>query len=216
MKFTKRSMVKIIPTIFSHNKKEFNERFKKLLSISNNFQIDFMDGKFVPSKSINLKEIPNLKKFRKNFEAHLMCLHPEKYLSQLKKKGFKKTIFHIESTRSLEEVIKKIKSFKVIPFMAINPETHLEKILSHISSVKGILFMGVHPGKEHQKFIPSVYKKISQLRKLNKKIIVQVDGGVNESVAKKLAKLKVSIINSGSYISDSENPRETLRKLKSL
>jgi len=73
--------------------------------------------------------------------------------------------------------------------------------------------MGVHPGKEHQSFIPGVYKKISQLRKSNKKIPIQVDGGVNERVAKKLARLNVNNINSGSYISTSEKPREIYNKL---
>ena len=46
-------------------------------------------------KSVSLKEIPNLKKYKNNFEAHLMCYHPEKYIKKLKQKGFKKIIFRI-------------------------------------------------------------------------------------------------------------------------
>lgn len=197
--------MKIIPTVFAHNKKEFQLRFAKLLPISKSIQIDFMDGKFVKSRSISLNQIPNLKKFKNNFEAHLMAKNPEKYLSKLKQKGFKKVIFHVE-TASPEKI-----SSSLELFVAINPETPIEKLIPFLPKVKGILVMGVHPGKEHQKFIPSVYKKISNLKRLNKKI--QVDGGVNEKVAKKLAKLKVDFVNIGSFISASENPKESLNKL---
>lgn len=206
--------MKIIPTIFAHNKKEFQERFAKLLPISRNFQIDFMDGKFVKTRSVQLKDIPNLKKYKKNFEAHLMVLHPEKYLSKLKQKGFKKIIFHTEASKNPEDTIQKIKSLHLIPFIAINPKTSITKIAPHVKDVKGILFMGVHPGKEHQPFIPKVYQKIKQLRAQNKKIIIQVDGGVTPQIIKKLIKLKVNIINSGSYIADSKNPKYALKKLK--
>jgi ribulose-phosphate 3-epimerase len=201
--------MKIIPTIFAHNKKEFDKRFNKLINISKNLQIDFMDGKFVPAKSVQLKDIPNLKKYKNNFEAHLMCFSPEKYILGLKNKGFKKVIFHIEATKNPEKIIQKIKHLKMQPMIAINPETNVKDLPKEVS----VLLMGVHPGKEHQSFIQKVYNKIKELRKINKKTFIQVDGGVNEKFAKKLAKLKVNAVNSGSYISNSENPKKVYRKL---
>src|SRR3989344_5043090 len=164
----------IIPTIFAHNKKEFSQRFQKLLPISKNLQIDFMDGKFVKSKSISLSNIPNLKKYKKNFEAHLMVKNPDNYLKKLKKKGFNKIIFHYISTNDSEKTIKKIKQLKLSAWLAINPQVSI------------------------------------------KKIKVQIDGGVNDKTLVLLAKLGVNYINSGSYISDSKNPGQTLKKLNNL
>lgn len=203
----------IIPTIFAHNKKEFISRFKKIIPVAKNIQIDFMDGKFVKSKSVSLKEIPDLKKYKNNFEAHLMCFNPEKYIQALKKKGFKKIIFHYESTNSQEKIIAAIKKKKIQVYIAVNPETPVEKIFPYLEITSGILFMGVHPGKEHQNFISAVYKKIFQLRKINKKIKIQIDGGVNTKTASRLAKLGVNNINSGSFISESKKPREEFKKL---
>ena len=211
--------MKTIPTVFAKNKKEFNERFNKLLPISNNLQIDLMDGKFVKAKSISINQIPNLKKYKNNFEAHLMTLNPEKYIIQLKQKGFKKVIFHYESLQNpaqAENIIQKAKQQKLVVFLAINPETQIEHILPFTKQINGILFMGVHPGKEHQSFISQVYNKIKQLKKLNKKIKVQVDGGVNFPVALRLSRLGVDAINSGSVIAHAENPKEVYNKLKSL
>ncbi|MFH1802124.1 MAG: ribulose-phosphate 3-epimerase [archaeon] len=202
----------VIPTIFAKTKKEFNDRLARLSPISKNLQIDFMDGKFVKAKSISLKDIPDLKKFKNNFEAHLMCLHPEKYLSQLKKKGFKKVIFHIETTIHPEELIQKIKNLKMKPMVAINPKTPIEKLPKKVP----VLFMGVNPGEESQSFIPTLYKKIKSFRQKNKRIAIQVDGGVSPRNAKRLAESGVDAINSGSYISEAENPIRSLEELKRL
>lgn len=210
--------MKTIPTIFAKNKKEFNDRFQKLLPISNNLHIDFMDGKFVRENSISIKEIPNLRKYKNNFEAHLMTENPEKSIKKLKRKGFKKIIFHYESLTNYEEaekIIKKAKRQKLIPVIAINPETKVAHILPFINQIEGVLFMGVRPGREHQSFIPKVYKKIKQLKKLNKKVKIQVDGGINFQVAKKLSKLGVDAVNSGSLIAEAKNPKEVYNKLSS-
>lgn len=211
--------MKIIPTIFAKNKKEFDERFQKLFPVSNNLQIDIMDGKFVKSKSIKIGQIPNLKKYKNNFEAHLMTQKPEKYTHKLKQKGFKKIIFHYESLinhKQAEKIIQKINNANLEAFIAINPETQIEHILPFTKKIEGILFMGVHPGKEHQSFIPQVYKKIQQLKKLNPKIKIQVDGGVNFSVARRLSTLGVNAINSGSFIAKARNPKEVFKKLSSI
>ena len=209
-------MNRIIPTIFACNKKEFDERFKKLVPISKNLQIDFMDGKFVKAKSSALSQVPNLKKYRNNFEAHLMVFKSEKWIKKLKQKGFKKIIFHIESAKEPEKLIEKTNSLKLSAYLAINPETPIKKIIPFLSNVEGVLFIGVHPGKEHQKFIPNVYKKINQLRKINRKIKIQVDGGVNFQNIKKLASLKVNYVNSGSLISEAGNPKQVFKKLNSI
>jgi len=208
--------MKIIPTIFAKNKKEFNERFEKLILVSNNLHIDIMDGKFVKAKSISINQIPNLKKYKNSFEAHLMVLNPEKYIRKLKLKGFKKIIFHYESLKDYTEVdkiIREIKNLNLTPFIAINPKTKIEHIVPFVNKTGGLLFMGVRPGKERQSFIPEVYSKIKQLKKLNKKIQFQVDGGVNFQVVKILSNLGVSAVNSGSLIANAKNPEEVFKKL---
>ena len=90
---------KIIPTIFATNKSDFDKRFNLLRKISKNLQIDFMDGKLVDSKSISLNEVPNLSRYKNNFEAHLMVKNPDRWISDLEKKGFSKVIFHIEAMK---------------------------------------------------------------------------------------------------------------------
>ena len=211
--------IKIIPTIFARSKREFDEKFSKLIDISNELQIDFMDGHFVRNKSIKLSDVPNLKHYKNNFEAHLMVQNPETWIKRLKNKGFKKVIFHYESLRDdkkIIDLINKVQKLDMKVFLAINPGTHEDKILKFLNKIDGIMIMGVHPGMEKQSLIYKTFYKIENIRKENSKIPIQIDGGVSLFNAKKLVEFGAIILNSGSFISRAENPEEALEELKNL
>ena len=208
----------IIPTVFATSKKEFNERFEKLREISENIQIDFMDGKFVKSKSVSVSNIPDLNRYLNNFEAHLMVKSPGKYLTKLKAKGFSKVIFHYESLSEVQaaKFVGDAKRKEFTVFIAINPGTALGFISSFLETVDGVLFMGVEPGREHQKIVPKVYSKIRELRDINQEITIQVDGGVNDKTAKMLGESGANLLNSGSFVTESPDPKKALKKLEKL
>ncbi len=211
--------MKIIPTVFAKNKKEFKKRFKKVTGIAKDIQIDFMDGKFVNSKSIRIKDIPKLNNYNNDFEAHLMTKNPEKYVLELKKKGFKKVFFHYEAYDDSEKVkflAHYIKVHGLTPGVVFNSNTDFEKTKEIMHFVNYIIFMGHTPGVEHKPFNENVIRKIRKLRRLSRKINIQVDGGVNDKTIGKLDNLGVDIVNVGSFISDAENPRKALKKLSKL
>jgi ribulose-phosphate 3-epimerase len=206
----------VIPTVFSKNIEDFERRLNRLIEVSNSIQIDIMDGKFVSSKGIKISDIPNLKKHKISFEAHLMVYHPELYIDELAEKGFKKVIFHYESIEGSSEIktlIEFIRGAGLSPWMAINPQTQIWEIIPFLHMVEGILFMGVNPGKEKQKFISKVIENIEELHSINPTIKIQVDGGVRPENASLLRKSGVSLINSGSYISDARSPKIAINKL---
>jgi len=210
--------VEIIPTIFSTNKKEFDLRFEKLVPISKRIQIDVMDGKFVKTKSFQPKDLPDLRKYKNSFEAHLMVKDPTKLFIVLKKKGFKKIIVHYESLKSDEKVaetIKILQHMNMDPVLAINPETKIEKIIPFLKKIKIIQLMGIKPGKEGQTLLTQTYKRISRLKKIKSSLKIQIDGGVNETTAKKLVKSGANILTTGSFVMKSEDPEKAIKLLQS-
>lgn len=209
-------MGEVIPTIFTKDRKSFTKRLNKLVPISKKLQIDIADGKFVSFKSIDVNCIPGFSRSKLFLEAHLMVKSPEKYIESLRRKGFKKIIFHIESVdeNDLSILSDRITALGMIPVVAVNPETRLsEKVMDAIYMTKFVLLMGVHPGKEKQKLRKSVFSRIKKIKKFSKKIIVQVDGGVTPSSAKLLFEAGADIINSGSYIAESSNPKKAMEEL---
>ena len=208
------SKSKVIPTIFSLSKEEFDLKLKKLLPISKKLQVDFMDGKFVKSKSVLPRFVPDLSSLSNVFEAHLMVENPVLFFDKIKDKGFRKIIFHFESFNDLalaKKFFSDLKKQKIIPVVAINPETKLNEDI--VLSFDFFLLMGVSPGREGQSLLPSTFSKIRFIKKLNPKALIQVDGGVNVKNASKLFKEGVNFINSGSYISSSDDPMSALSSL---
>lgn len=211
--------IKIIPTVFAENKKEFDERLFRTVKLSDEIQVDFMDGKFVETKSVKLSDVPNLKRFDKKFEAHLMVNNPEKWIKRLKNKGFSKVIFHIKKYSKEKDVrwlINEIQKQDMEAFVAISPEIREEEVFRYLKQADGILVMGIHPGKEHQKIIHKTFYKTENIRKKDSEVVIQIDGGVNSKNIRYLVKSGANILNVGSFIANAENPRIVLKELYKL
>ncbi len=207
----------VIPTVFAHSPEEFKQRFAKLVKIAPALQIDFMDGVLVPATSMPLSVVPDLRKYKIAFEAHLMVADPEKWITETAKKGFRKIIVHIESIKNNDrglDLIHRIRTANAKPMLAINPETSMEELGPFLDAIDEILVMGVHPGKEHQGLEPNTSRRIITLKKMKPKLWVQVDGGVNTDNIGELATAGADAINSGSFIADSQNPKAILKLLE--
>jgi|TARA_Y100000310_G_C20701271_1_gene830100 ribulose-phosphate 3-epimerase len=204
---------KINPSLIANTQKELDEIFNKVKSYSNVFHVDVMDGKFVKNKSLLFDF--KLPKGKFEYQTHLMVKNPREWIRKNSNKAFSIT-FHIESCKDkeVEETIKLIKSKKKKVGIAINPKTNVKKIAPHLKSIDLVLVMTVTPGKYGSKFIPSTIKKVKEIRKLNPKMKIGIDGGINDKTIKKVSKLKLDFIVSGSYLQKSKNIKNAFKVLK--
>ena len=202
----------VVPSIIANSQKELNGRMKKV--DSGIFQLDIMDGKFVKNKSLMFDfKLPKDKKY----EAHLMIENPKKWIE----KNWKKTnaiIFHLESTKNPDKIIGLIKNKNRKVGIAINPKTSIDKIKIHLNEVDLVLIMTVNPGKYGSKFIAKALDKIRQIKKINPKMEIEVDGGINDKTIIKAKKAGANRFVVGSFIQESWNPKKDFeilrRKLK--
>lgn len=204
---------RIVPSVIANNQKEFNERILGLRRYFSLFQLDVMDEKFVKSKSLlfNFKIISGVR-----YEAHLMLKKPFLWV----KKNIKKVdliILHIES-EDIEKTIRYIKEerSKVKVGLAVNPQTPIKRLKNFVSSfeIEQIVIMSVNPGKYGSKFLKNSIKRVKETRKLFPKIIIEVDGGINDKTIKRFAKYEVNKFVVGSFLKRSKNLKESIIKLK--
>lgn len=210
---------RVIPTVFAESTEEFVVRFASVVPLADSIQIDIMDGKFVKSKSIPIEDVPSFWDSLKTFEAHLMVKKPALWIEKCNQKGFKRIIFHREAVKDIKEaekIIEKIRGKGMKAYIAINPSTSIDKIALLVKNdgVDGVLLLGVQPGREGQAFDKKIILKIKKLKKLNKKTLVQVDGGITPTTIVDVIKAGVDFVNSGSYVASSNNPRKALMVLE--
>jgi len=185
------------------------------------FHLDVMDGRFVPNISYGLPVIKQLRKTTsKFFDVHLMILEPEKYAKAFKDAGANGLTVHQEVCPHLHRNIQQIKSLDMSAGVAINPATPVTCLEDIITDVDMVLIMSVNPGFGGQSFIEHSLKKIKELKSLINKTgssaKIEVDGGISLENARGIINAGADILVAGSSIFKSENPAETIRKMKEL
>ena len=204
--------LKIIPAILSVDKKDFVEKLK-LAGLFKIVQVDICDGKFVDSRTVQPCDFVNLN-FPKT-EFHLMVNDVERYCEHLLRFNAAVFVFHFEACRNDSEVlrlIRHIKNHDVRVRIAINPETSVLRI----KYIDGVLVMTVHPGIQGQRFIVKMLNKIRALRKLDKALDIEVDGGINEDTILLAKKAGANLFVVGSAIMSAKNPVSAFKRLSWL
>lgn len=204
--------MKIIPALIAKNQKELESRYKKVSKHFDTFQLDIMDGAFVKNKSL----IFNFKLSKsKKYEAHLMVKDPLYWI----KKNYSKVdiiILHLETMmkKDIPKIIEYVKKKKKKIGIALNPKTEVKRVFPYLKDLDLVLIMTVVPGKYGSKFLPLCLKKVKEIRKINKNIEIEVDGGINPKTIKLAKKSGANRYVVGSYLQKSEDIISAINQLK--
>jgi ribulose-phosphate 3-epimerase len=207
--------VRVVPAILTEDPQALKKMLLEAEKYTDYVQIDIMDSKFVPSRSITWEAISEIRPAI-NWEVHLMVENPETQFENYIKAGAQKVIFHYEAAARPAEVIAAARKLKVQVGMAVNPETPVAKFLELTDRLDSVLFLSVHPGFYGAKFIPEVLDKIVELRKAQPSLSLGIDGGVKESNIAEIAGKGVNEIFVGSAILLQPDPGQAYRKLTTL
>lgn len=185
------------------------------------FHLDVMDGRFVPNISFGMSIIKQIRKTSaKFFDVHLMILEPEKYVDEFKDAGANSLTVHLEACPHLHRNIQQIKSLGMNAGVAINPATPVFLLQDIIRDIDLALIMSVNPGFGGQSFIAQSIQKIKELKTLinnsGSSARIEVDGGISLKNAAEVINAGADILVTGSAVFGSENPAETIAKLKAV
>jgi ribulose-phosphate 3-epimerase len=206
---------RVVPAILTADDQALRRMLRQAEEFTDYVQIDFMDGRFVPSHSILCENLSKLSTSLA-WEAHLMVIEPEGKLDCLSDAGAQKAIFHFEATESPASVIDKARQLKLGIGLALNPETPLSSIVSLVTEVDSVLFLTVNPGYYGSEFLPEVLPKVTELRRLAPEVQIGVDGGIKQDNIARISRLGVDVIYVGSAIFMQPDPGQAHRNLLSL
>ncbi|MCM8783825.1 MAG: ribulose-phosphate 3-epimerase [Candidatus Omnitrophica bacterium] len=199
--------MKVVPAILTDDPKDLEIKIRQAESFSDIAQIDIMDGKFVPSRSVTADALASIKTGL-FLEVHLMVDYPLKEIIPFKKAGVKRIIFHYEAKDDSQQVIRSIRKEKIEVGLAINPETDLVKIENLLDKIDILLIMAVNPGFYGSKFIPEVLKKSYLLHSRKRSYYIGLDGGIKVDNIRIVKSAGVDIAYVGSGIFGSGVPKD--------
>lgn len=198
----------IFPSVIAKSQTELNGECKRLKGIKE-VHLDVVDGKFAPNHSLDFNF-----KLDKNFhyQAHLMLKAPELWIEKHLQKvelfipHFEEIIYPSLYIEWMQRENKKVA-------FAILPETKVAKLKPYLGQIDYILILTVHPGFYGGKYLKNERNKINQIKEVNPKIKVIVDGGMNPETIKDAAKAGADFFVSGTYITKAEKPKEAIKIL---
>ena len=201
----------LIPSIIARSQAELETRLKRISTLKpEQAHLDIMDGLFVKRTSLEFDlSLPKSMKY----EAHLMMRDPLGWFVK-NHRIISSVIIHYESKAHIHDFIKLAKKYKKSIGIAINPETPSEDIAQYLGLIKNVLVMTVHPGKYGSPFLPSVLNKIKYLRELNKKINIEVDGGITPETMRLCKRAGANQFVVGSFLQNAKNVKHAWHALE--
>ena len=182
--------------------------------------LDVMDGVFVPNISFGPHFIKCLRPHtKKEFDVHLMVKNPLPYIDTFIKSGADVITVHLESKNTLK-CLKQIKKSGVKCGVVLNPKTSVNKVKKYLPFVDVVMVMTVKPGFGGQKFMEKQLSKISKIaemiKKLKRKIDLEVDGGINFDMGKLALKNGANKLVVGKFLFSQPDFKKAVAKFKKL
>lgn len=201
----------VIPAIIAGNQRELSGILERVGTSADTVQLDVMDGRFVPSTSLDFDFILPPKKL--GYEAHLMVEDPLDWI----KRNFIKVdtiLAPIESCQNPLEVIGLARDKNKRVGFALNPKTPVNEVTAYLDELDQVLVMTVKPGFYGSPFLPETLSKVKEIRALKKDLDIEVDGGITPDTIRQALEAGANMFVSGSYVVKSGDPGEAIDELR--
>ncbi len=145
--------------------------------------IDVMDGHFAPNITMGpviveaCQQITSLP-----IDVHLMIEQPERYLVAFMEAGATNLTVHIETGPHIFRTLESIREIGCRAGITLNPGTPAGSLIEVLPIVDLVLVMTVSPGFSGQSYLPTMTRKIREIRRMLDEIHstawLEVDGGI--------------------------------------
>lgn len=180
--------------------------------------LDVMDGHFVPNLTYGMTIVEACRRVTDlPLDAHLMISNPADYVERFVAAGADMVTIHVEAVDDPRPVLETIRASGAAAGLAINPPTTLSAIEDCLDLCDLVLVMSVMPGFGGQAFDPRALGKLRELKdKSGDRVLLEIDGGVNEETIAECARAGADLFVAGSAIFETADYEPSMAKLLHL
>src|SRR5438874_9526534 len=182
---------------------------------------DIMDGHFVDNISFGPGIVAIVRKLTNlPLDVHLMIEHADHYLPRFIDAGANSITVHVESEsrHDVGKTLQQIRDAGCRVGLTLNPATPFDLLEPFLDQIDMLLVMTVHPGFGGQSFRAEQMEKVTRAAEWNKprdrKIDIEVDGGINPETARVSIQNGANVLVAGSSIFRSGDYAKTIRDLR--
>src|SRR5713101_6732888 len=182
---------------------------------------DIMDGDFVDNISFGPTIVSFVRKQTKlPLDVHLMIEHADHYVPRFVDAGANSITVHVEpeAKHDVGKTLRQIRDAGCRVGLTLNPATAFELVEPFLGRIDILLIMTVHPGFGGQSFRADQMEKVKRAAEWNKsrdkKIDIEVDGGINAETARLSIQNGANVLVAGTSIFHAKDYREAIRELR--
>ncbi len=195
--------MKLAPSILSADFGNLRAEARQVEPLAEYFHIDVMDGHFVPNLTIGPPVVNSLRVgLEKPFDIHLMIDYPVQYAPRFTVTAQDIITFHIESKDEPFRTNDQIRELGCKVGISLRPITPITAVFPYLDLVDLVLVMSVEPGFGGQAFMLEAVERIGKLKEEigERKVMISVDGGINDTNVKDVVDAGAELIVAGSAI----------------
>ena len=181
---------------------------------------DIMDGHFVDNISFGPAIVGFVRKQTKlPLDVHLMIEHADHYVPRFVDAGANSVSVHVESEskHDVAKTLQQIRDAGCRVGLTLNPATGFELVETFLDKIDMLLVMTVHPGFGGQSFRAEQMEKVKRAKAWgdsNRKIDIEVDGGINAETARTSIQNGANVLVAGTSIFHAKDYAKAIRDLR--
>lgn len=215
---------RIAPSILSADFTRLGEEVRRVIDAGADLiHFDVMDNHYVPNLTFGPMICQALRPVSTvPIDVHLMVEPVDDMIRAFIEAGADIISFHPEASRHIDRSLQLIKNAGKQAGLVLNPATPVHVLEHVLDKLDMVLLMSVNPGFGGQSFIPHTLDKLRRVRSLldhyqaqtERRIALEVDGGVKTSNIAEIAQAGADTFVAGSAIFGQSDYAAVIREMR--